>query len=238
MPRIQYPNVPNVSGVPQVLRSLPAGPPAIVGTAAGIAQLIRSFTSKPVWGVFKPLDTVTGGEVQRTDEGDILEVNALTVSAKRVPVVTPDSIVDFGFQKEWSVTSAPTQNGSFVDYNRVNNAFEIRVRMTKGRDENTRAEFIKEIEALDSTQLYDIITPEKTYTNCNIIRFEISRRGEKGAFWLSEVDLYFREIRTVTSKYTNTVIANPASSSAANVQNNGTQQGQSTTATVPTMVSQ
>lgn len=236
MPRITYPDVPNASGVPQVLREVTNTVAPVLGAAAGISQLVRSFTSKPVWGIYKPEETA---RVESTDP-DTGEVTftSTKVVAKRTPVVTPDSITEFGNQAEWSVTSAPTQNGSFADYNRVAVPSETHVRMTKGGSEADRYLFIKQIEALNSTQLYDIVTPEKTYSNRNITRFEITRRGEKGAFWLSEVDLYFREIRVVTSAYENTSIVEPASTSAANVQNNGTQQGITSSAAVPTTVNQ
>lgn len=236
MSRIPYPDVPSVAGVPQVLRRVTSTVAPVLGAAAGISQLVRSFTSKPVWGVYKPEESA---RVESTDP-DTGEVTftSTKVVAKRTPVVTPDSITEFGYQAEWSVTSAPTQKGAFADYNRVAVPFETHVRMTKGGSEADRYLFIKQIEALNSTQFYDIVTPEKTYSNCNIIRFEMTRRGEKGAFWLSEVDLYFREIRVVASKYENTSIVEPASTSAANVQNNGTQQGVTSTAAVPATVTQ
>lgn len=231
MPRIPYPNVPNVSGVPQVLRQFPAAPPAILGTAAGVAALARSFLSTSLWGVYKPVET----KGVTTDSQGLEEVT-ITANPKRTPVVTPDSIVDFGYSKEWNITSAPTQNGAFADYNRVATPFESHLRMTKGGSESDRTKFLKQIDDLDSTQLYDIITPEKTYFNCNFTRIEVSRRGEKGAYWLSDVDLYFREIRVVTSQYLTTTITDPKNASASNVQNNGVQQGQSTTTAVPPTV--
>lgn len=232
MPRIQFPDVPNASGVPQVLRQLPAGPPAILGTAAGVAQLLRSFMSQPVWGVFKPVDDTT--TQKQTSDG--LEEVVVTAKKKQTPVVVPDSILDFGYQKEWTITSAQTQKGGFSDYNRVATPFEARVRMSKGGSEKDRTTFLKQIETLDSIQLYDIVTPEKVYLNCNFSRIELSREGERGAYFLQNVDLYFREIRVVTSQYSKTQIAKPIPVSAANVQNNGTQQGQTTTTAVPQTV--
>ncbi len=218
MPLIPYPNVPDVSGVPNVLRRLPAGPPAILGTIAGIAQLVRAFTSAPVWGVFKHIDP----PVPSTDPNELI----ITGIVKLKPVVTPDSIRDFGYSNEWNIATAPTQNGAFADYNRTNNPFEITLRMTKGGTETDRQKFLKQIEDLDSTQLYDIITPEKTYRNVNLMRYEVQRQGEKGAFWLSEVDLTFREIRIVTAQYSRTSITLPVNPSAANPQNLGAQQSQ------------
>lgn len=218
MPLIPFPDVPNLPGVPQVLRRAPAAPPAILGSVAGIAQLIRSFTAKPVWGVFKTSD----------------DPNTTVIHGK--PAVVPDSIIDFGYQKEWTIATAPTQQGAFTDYNRVSNPYEAHLRMSKGGSEKDRIAFLKQIDDLNSIQLYDIFTPEKVYLKCNFTRIEISRRQEKGAYFLSEVDLYFREVRIVTSQYSNTQIIQPAQASAANTQNNGTQQGIQSTATVPQSV--
>lgn len=223
MSLIPYPNVPDVPGVPNVLRRAPAAPPAILGTIAGIAQLVRAFTSAPVWGVFKHVDPPAPEPPPLPGE---LETVVVTGFVKLKPVVTPDSIRDFGYSNEWNIATAPTQNGSFADYNRVNNPFEVTLRMTKGGTETDRQKFLKQIEDLDSTQLYDVITPEKTYRNVNLMRYEIHRQGEKGAFWLSEVDLTFREIRIVTAQYSRTTIVQPTDPSAANPQNNGTQQSQ------------
>jgi hypothetical protein len=222
MPLIPYPNVPNVPGVPNVLRKLPAGPPAILGSIAGIAQLVRAFTSAPVWGVFKHIEPL----VPTPPSVDGLDEVIVTAVVKLKPVVTPDSIRDFGYSNEWSIMTAPTQNGAFADYNRVDNPFEVTLRMTKGGTERDRQNFLKQIEALDSTQLYDIITPEKTYRSMSLMRYEIHRDGEKGAFWLSEVDLTFREVRVVTAQYSRTSISLPINPSAVNPQNNGTQQAQ------------
>jgi len=225
MPLIPYPNVPNVPGVPNVLRKLPAGPPPVLGAVAGVAQLIRAFTSEPVWGVFKHIEPpVAVPNVQ--PGGDGLEEVIVTGRVKLKPVVTPDSIRDFGFTNEWSLSTAPTQNDAFADYNRVDNPFETTLRMTKGGTERDRQNFLKQIESLDNTNLYDIITPERTYQSMNLMRVDMQRQGEKGAFWLSQVDLTFREIRVVKAQYSRTSIAQPINPSAANPQNNGTQQSQ------------
>jgi hypothetical protein len=189
---------------------------------AGIAQLVRAFTSAPVWGVIKHIDKTPS---PATLPGELEEV-VVTGVIKLKPVVTPDSIRTFGSNNQWSISTAPVQQGSFSDYNRVNNPFEISLRMTKGGSERDRQKFLKQIDDLDNTNLYDIITPEKTYFSVNLMRVDNQREGEKGAFWFSSVDLTFREIRVVTAQYSRTSIVQPISASAANPQNNGTQQAQ------------
>lgn len=208
MPLITYPNVPDVPGVPNVLRKLPAGPPAILGSVAGIAQLVRAFTAVSVWGVF------------RADSPDG------TTNIRGKPVVQPDSILELDYSNKRSVSTAPTQQGGFADYNRVNNPFEITLRMSKGGTEKDRTAFIKQIESLDSIEVYDIFSPEKVYKNVNMIGYDITREGVGGAFFLSQVDIMFREVRIVKSQYMTTTIPAARDPSAANPQNDGTQQSQ------------
>lgn len=248
--RIPYPNVPNVPGVPQVLRRLPAGPPPILASAAGVTSLVRAFASKNEWGVFKHQQPSTG-ESKRLADGST-QLPEVVVVAKRAPVVNPDSFIDFDYTKEVSVSTAPTQTGGFADFNRVNIPNEIKLRMFKGggngidfpagglrgfinQGVDGRKKFLEEIDALDTTQLYDIFTPEKTYLRVNFVRAEIARRGEKGAYQLV-VDVYFREIRPVAATYTKTVIANPTNPDSSQQQNNGTQQGVVTAAAPPPSV--
>jgi len=63
------------------------------------------------------------------------------------------------------------------------------------------------------------------------MRYEVTRRGARGAYFLSEVDLYFREIRTVTAAYTSTAVTtqNAQNPSAQSVTNTGNVQAQPTT---------
>src|SRR5882724_1065840 len=234
MPRIQFPNVPNVPGVPQLLRRLPSAPPTIIATIAGAASLVRAFLSKSQWGVFAHVEPSTG-ETTRAPDGTV-RLPEVIVVAKRVPVVTPDSFLTFDFNQDWSVSTAPTQKGAFADYNRVASPFEIQLRMFKGGTLTERKNFLQQIDDLGTTKLYDIFTPEKTYLNCNFIRAEISRKGEKGAYQLNMVDVFFREIRQIVPAYTKTVIAAPADLSARQQQNNGTQRGVATTTTPPPSV--
>lgn len=220
MPRIAYPNVPNVSGVPQVLRAFPAAPPAPLPTVVGVASLLRAFLVPSQWGIFKT-KVEQNSRTETLPTGEVM-FSPVVVTAREVPVVEPDSFLTFGFHQEWSITTAPVQQGAFADFNRVASPFEVQVRMTKGGTVAQRRTFLDQIEALSTTQLYDILTPEKRYLRCNFIRSEISRRQEKGAYQLSEVDVFFREIRVVESAYSRTSLVAPHAASAASMKNNGT----------------
>jgi len=208
IPKPAFPDVPQLPGVPQVPRSAlfpPQLAPSLSPSPAA-GQLQQSTLVKPQWGIFAS-DGVT-------------------------QVVVPDSILDFGYRTEWNVSTFPVQNGSFADYNKVANPFEIIVRLSKGGDVTVRKAFLDSLAAVAKTlDLYTILTPEHTYLNCNVIRYEVSRRGVQGAYFFADVDVFFREIRQVTPQYSNTSTAteNAQNSSAIPSTNQGKVQ------TAPTM---
>lgn len=221
MSLIPFPNVPLVAGVPQLPRLPGLGNtvPPVLGAAAAIGSLWRALSSPPTWGIFKqPPPT----------QPDANGIETVTVVHQLVPVVVPDSIMDFNYRNEYDVPDFFVQDGSFSSFNKVANPFENSVRLIKTGSLSDRTEFLAALEVLlPSLELYQIITPEKTYTNVNPYRLEVARRGPSGAFQLTEVDLYFREIRSVTAQYTTTapVIPNPQQPSDQDPQNVGVVNG-------------
>jgi len=223
IPKPPFPNVPQLPGVPQVRRSslFPASAPPILNIPIAIGRLWQAFFAQPVWGIFEQ------PEEQPTTVG---EDGIETVTVRSQPlkrVVTPDSIGEFGYRNEYDTSDYPVQKGGFADYNKVANPFEISLRLRKGGNKDERAKLIEEIEAIVGTTLfYQIMTPERTYRNCNVTRYEISRRGAGGAYYMSEVDIYFKEIREVEAEYsvTSVATANAASAAALPAINNGIRQ--------------
>jgi hypothetical protein len=196
IPKSLYPNVPKLPGVPQLRRSLqfPAAPPPIIGAALALGRLAQAFFSKPEWAIYKQAPVAA----QVSDDG----VETVTVAAERQPVVKPDSFLEFGYRIEYSVSDYPVQDGAFNSYDKVANPFEAFVRMSKGGSKQERKAFLDSIEAIQGTlDRYDILTPEKTYIGVNVLRYELARRGNRAAYFFTEVDLYFREIRTATAVY-------------------------------------
>lgn len=227
IPKSLFPNVPKLPGVPQLARSnlFPAGPPPILGLALALGKLWQSIFAQPQWAIYR---SQKSEEPETDDDG----IQTVTVVAKRLPVVKPDSFGEFSYRNEWSVSDFPVQEGGFASYNKVNNPFEISVRMYHGGTKQGRAKFLESIEAIAGTlDLYDIVTPERTYLNVNVTRYEVTRRGPRGAYFLSEVDLYFREIRFISASYTTTATEtqNARDPSAAPVVNTGTVLAQPTT---------
>jgi hypothetical protein len=229
IPKPKFPNVPKLPGVPQLARSnlFPAALPPIINLGLALAKLWQSIFAVPQWAIYKAIPPPAPDPQELEDARN--GIDTVHVVAKRQPVVKPDSFGEFSYRNEWSVADFPMQDGAFASYDKVNNPFEIMVRMYKGGTKRDRADFLASIDAIAGTlDFYDILTPERTYLNVNVVRYEVSRRGPGGAYFLSEVDLYFREIRTVKATYstTSTVTQNAQNPSAQPVDNAGTVQAQ------------
>ena len=131
-------------------------------------------------------------------------------------VVTPDSVIDFAHRPQSDIPTFPVQKGAFASYNKVILPFTLQLRFSKGGTESDRTQFLTDIENLyQSINLYTVITHERTYENVNLEYYEVTRRGARGAYFLTEVDLYFIQIQEVTPQYTTTAVQLPNSQSDA-----------------------
>ncbi len=180
IPKPKFPRIPQLPGVPQLLRAaVPANIALpVLGTGAALTQLGLALFATPRWGIFD------------------LQGNQL---------VFPDSVIDFGFRNAYSLPTFPVQDGSFANYNKVSTPVDIVVRMSIGGSEAQRTEFIETLDRLAATtDLYRVLTPEKVYDGYNIERVEVIRRGTQGAFYIEGADVYLKEIRQITPRYENT----------------------------------
>jgi hypothetical protein len=188
-----FPNVPNAPGVPQLVRTGLAGfytPTPTLGPSVQ-APLFNGSQQPPVWGVFDPNSNLA--------------------------VIQPDAVFAFDNRNEWKVSDFPVQNGQFATYNKVIIPFEISVRFVKTGTLSTRQQFLKQISDIaGNTNTYNIVTPEVTYLSCNITRYEVTRRDNKDAFALWEVDIYFRQIVQVAAQYSTTQVLGADTTNAQN----------------------
>lgn len=207
MARYPFPNVPTSPGVPQVNRnsSNSAGPSAQVAGVLAIGRLLLSTFSPPVWGIFEDttdedIEELRLANAARPADDQLSDI----LKAAPTPVIAPDSFREFNYKNDFTVTDAPTEAGGFASYNKVAGPFEVGLRLTKGGTLAERTKFLDDVEKTSkTTKLYKIVTPERTYIRCNIVSFEVRRKEAKGAYFLGECDILFREIRAVTSVSTN-----------------------------------
>ena len=76
--------------------------------------------------------------------------------------------------------------------------------MVKGGSVEDRHTFQNQVTAVAASySLYVIITPEQTYSNCSVTRYEIARKNAADANFVI-VDLYFQQIIEVNGQYSTT----------------------------------
>lgn len=193
-----FPNVPKLPGVPSVPRSpnFPTTAAPVIQITSLVSQLWDTISHRATWGVFRDAG---GGDLR--------------------PVIIPDNITSFGNTNEYSVVNFPIQEGKFASFNKIANPFDASVSMTVGGGEQTRAAFLKQLDfAISTLDKYIILTPEKSYTGVNLVRYRILRSGAKDAYFFSDVELFFVEIREVQSQY---VTTQQAATQTVNAQSPG-----------------
>ncbi|HQS69802.1 MAG TPA: hypothetical protein PLM58_09235 [Novosphingobium sp.] len=181
-----FPDVPKVPGVPAVARSaLNPG----TATEPQITQdsITVTATARNQWGIY-----TTAGAL----------------------ALDPDTIEAVGYDAEYRVADYPIEEGGFETYDKVALPFHNRVIMSKGGTLEQRRAFVKAVEELrGDLELYNVVTPEWTFLNVNIVRIGIDRNREQGA-GLITVELQLQEIRqNVSASFSAT--REPASASPA-----------------------
>lgn len=179
------------------------GIPSLLGQVANVvnnanlvladAANILGIFGPPQWGLFN-------------DDGSL--------------ALAPDSIISVDFKRDWKVPNYPQEEGAFETYNKVTMPFDARVRMTKGGTDAQRSAFLDAVDvAADSLNLYDVVMPDVTYQNANIVNYSYQRSATNGVGLLT-VDLWLLEIRqTATATFSNT-----AAPSGADPVSNGSVQ--------------
>lgn len=104
---------------------------------------------------------------------------------------------------ENKIISSPTEEGSFVMYNKTNSPLSIGLQVAIKGDPAVLAHALHTlIEMSKGTTLVNVITPEREYENFNIFKFAFTRKNEDGIDIIF-CDLGLQEIRQVASAYTN-----------------------------------
>lgn len=152
-------------GVPSLLDSSADPTPQALLTADSPA--IQPTSRVPAWGIYK---------------AGVLALEA-------------DSILKLEYKGSARISNAPQEEGAFQSYNKVQAPYESRVMMTKGGSESDRAAFLDALETIKkSTELYDIVMPEKSYLNANVTGYTFARSASSGVTLL-RVEVMFEEVR-------------------------------------------
>lgn len=206
MPRIKFPNVPPLPGVPNLNR-LAVGALTRTGILPALRGLDRfglldAFFG-PQWGVF---------------------------DKSGAAVLKPDTVVSVEYKGDEEIMSHPVEQGGFASYNKVSKPSEITVVMTcSGNNGQSREDFLAALENLKfHLDLLNIVTADHAYEGYNLVHYDYKRSAQNGVSLLT-VNCRFQEVReTATIEYTETkqpdgqkaqgggtVSTTPASNSAA-----------------------
>jgi len=198
MALIPFPNVPDSPGVPLIPRSPNFPPLAGIGLGSLESIIWRSFQIDSRWGIFDSQGNAVGNP-----QNLILETIGLgsTLSTKSVE-----------FVKETRVSDFPLEKGGFASYNKVELPAEPTVTLCVSGSESARQAFLSDIDkACKSVDLYSVVTPEITYANYAIEKYNYQRRSEKGCTLL-QVEIALREVREVSAKFAKAAPKQPAAS--------------------------
>lgn len=167
MPLIPFPNVPQVPGVPAILRetTIPSlGELANLGLGA-IAALIFGI---PRWGLYD-------------QDGQ--------------QVLLFDTFLGIRFRNGSRISSFPVEQGSFSSFNKVDTPFDAMLRFALSGDTASRGALLNTLETLKgSVDLFSVVTPEIVYPSANVVAYSYERNTRSGPSQLI-VDLYVEEVR-------------------------------------------
>lgn len=167
--------------------------PAIFGFGGGPNILTRDLATfgliAPEWGIFD-------------QNGNV--------------VVTFDNVISVEYKQEHSVSDYPLEEGAFESYDKVQVPFDARVRFSSGGSFSNRQALIESVQAIaGDLELYDVVTPEATYTSVNIVHQDYSRTAQNGA-GLITLDVWLTEIRVTADPALSNSSAEPSGAPTAN----------------------
>lgn len=225
MPTIEFPDIPEYPGVPQLLRPANAAiasvPALSIGLGAAENILISALQQPPKWGIFDQEGNQLG--VTANTQSTLQAIGGALLSQLTGSIPAVLSTFEFEYQRETRVSDFPVEGGGFATYNKVQLPATPTVTLLLQGSENDRTVFLEALEsAVISTDLYNVVTPEYVYQNYNIERYQYQRRSSQGVTLLM-VEVSLIEVRQISSTFTTVTspILAPQDPNATSQVNNG-----------------
>nr|DAI16317.1 MAG TPA: hypothetical protein [Caudoviricetes sp.] len=122
-------------------------------------------------------------------------------------VVPFDNFLGIDVKNEGKVISSPTENGSFVSYNKTQSPIEIQVVLgIQGTPETITSAISALTDLQNSDAVVSLITPDQEYKSLTLNDFDYHRDSETAVDLLT-VNCKLTEVRQFKSEYTNTKLA-------------------------------
>lgn len=204
MPTIQFPNIPQYPGVPQLMRPVSAAiassPALSIGIGSAENLLITALQQAPKWGIFDSDGNQLGINPNSQSVLQAITGTLLSQLTGNNPAVL--STFEFSYMREARVADFPIEEGGFASYNKVQIPANPTITLVLDGSENDRTTFLEAMEsAAVSTDLYNVVTPEYVYVGYNIERYSYQRRSSRGVTLLM-VEVSLKEIRQVSATFT------------------------------------
>ncbi len=214
----------------------------LTGVAGGLGtyQLDTSQTfSGTIDSIFTPPD-ISGGddEVAIDDAADLPQQDQPQwgIYKDGSPVVVADNVATVEFKQNFAISDYQVEDGGFQSYDKVFIPYDVRVRFSAGGDLNNRKALIESVDSIVGTlDLYDVVTPEKIYSEVNVVHQSLARAATDGV-GLVKIDVWLEQVKadasaTFSSTGDQKPISKPKGQAVTSTSqvNNGTVQASSPT---------
>lgn len=125
---------------------------------------------------------------------------------KQTTVCSFDCFFAFGYRQQSDVLQYPTEAGSFLSYNKMNNPFAIEVSLVKNglNLPSQKRNFVNTLQKyVNESLLVDVVTPSGTYLNCTLTGISFEQSAEEWADAI-KADLSVKEVRLLSASYKTT----------------------------------
>lgn len=197
------PNVPNVPGVPPLPSYGANNVELLTGDAPDIAA--GNNVLNPAWGIYyagtaspviipaTPWPQIVSGALAPIQ--DIAAPSLVGSGAPANFLPASASTAKFEYKQDWTIADYPIEQGGFQSYDKVQLPFDVRVRLNCSGPVAQRQAFLSTLDAMsNTTQLFDVHTPERTYANCSVSHIGFDREATAGAAMI-QADIWFQQIR-------------------------------------------
>ncbi len=164
---------------------------------ADAEDLALGLLLAPTWGVYlngmpviqpaSQLGSAINGLLQ-----PISDIASLVGLPNIVPVSA--STVDFEFAQDFPISTYPQEQGAFQSYDKVTLPFDVKLKLACQGNVSQRQAFLNSCLAIAASfALFDVVTPELTFTSVNCTHIDWPRSAKRNNN-LIVVDLWFAEI--------------------------------------------
>jgi hypothetical protein len=137
-----------------------------------------------------------------------------------LPVAPWETVIKIDYRREMRVAEFPIEDGGFASYNKVAVPYDVRISFVVGSSGGAarRTQLLAALEAaVNSLELFTVVTPEALYYSANLTHLEYARESRRGVNLLV-VDVWVKEVRIITgASFTN----EPKSPTSEPANNNG-----------------